>query len=249
MLIRSALREADRVGVRAAVGVVFALAERARQEEGAERFWWERAILVSSADLALDLGLPVGEVRTGTELLLSSGVLRVESGGTLLLDPDVLCEQPLLAAVDWQAVRDRVGERGRLGPCLATLRELARMAIDRKGVPGVVTQLPDVVEATLYGRSAVAQALTDLEQAGLVVRLAPGSKKGLQVSLAPAAFGAPGPSVAGRSTPNGIPAPQTSTGFVLDIGGSTLSVPAGAHASVELDPTGRPVVRLQLPPP
>lgn len=253
-LVRSALgAPAPREAVRAALAVVFAVAERARRETGGERFWWETPVRVSAAEAAVDMGVLASEAQGGMELLRDAGVVRAGGAGEgVQLDPDVLCEQPLLAAIDWTAVRTRLEGERRLGPALAVLRELGRLGSARGVHDPVATHLPELVEATLYGRSAVAQALQDLERTGLVERAGARGQRGAQLRITRRALGdgaaAPAaPPRTGGGDGSQAPLSDPATGFVLDVGGASLEVPPGARVSVESNPGGPPRVRIRFP--
>lgn len=254
MLIQSALgASAERSVVRAAVAAVNAVCERARALGGPERFWWETAVSVGPAEIAADMGILASEAEAGMAMLRDAGVLRPdgEGEGSVRVDPDVLCDQPLLAAVNWSGVRARIGSEGRLGPALATLREVARLGSARGPEALVATNLAELVDATLYGRSAVSQALQDLERLSLLEKGGQPTQRGLRLRVSRVALGQvpePGrrqadPSGAGAA----LPTPGPAAGFVLQLGGATLDVPSGAQVTVERDPTGRPVVQLRFP--
>lgn len=242
-----------REAVRAALAVVFAVAERARRDTGGERFWWETAVRVSAAEVAAEMGILASEARDGMELLRDAGVVRDGGAGEgVQLDPDVLCEQPLLAAIDWPGVRTRLEGERRIGPALAVLRELGRLGSARGADAPVATHLPELVDATLYGRSAVAQALQDLERAGLVERAGARGGRGARLRITRRALGegAGAPAAPARDRDEDAARPPLAapaTGFVLEVGGASLEVPPGARVSVESDPGGTPRVRIRFP--
>lgn len=111
-------------------------------------------VRLSAAEVAADMGVLATEAQGGMELLRDTGVVRSGGAGEgVQLDPDVLCEQPLLATIDWPGVRARLEGERRIGPALAVLRELGRLGSARGVDAPIATHLPELVDATLYGRS------------------------------------------------------------------------------------------------
>lgn len=250
VLVREMLERGGVSGgaLRAAIAVAAAVAER---ED-------ERSLSAGAggvAELARRTGLQGAEVAEGIRVLVETGALAVREDGHRL-DPDLYCTLPALAAVDWEAVREVVGKgKGRMAPALALLRELARLsrrAGDGEGEwlqPGV----QELVEETLYGRTAVTRALGDLLAAGLVAKADQPARHGLRVRLTGRVFGRAGSPSAARAAGSGANDSATGGGGVsVEIGGAVVGVPAGSRLELpsglnyrlEIAPDGRPIIRV-----
>lgn len=114
----------------------------------------------------------------------------------------------------------------------------------------------ELVEETLYGRTAITQALADLAAAGLIVRADQPARNGLRLRLTATAFGGEGSagSLAGATGASRVgTAPKGSgTGVLIEIGGATIGVPAGSRLELpagtnyklEIAPDGRAIIRI-----
>lgn len=210
------------------------------------------------AQVAVLTGLPGADVSAAVRALREAGVLIVR-GSELRLERDLYCTLPALAELDWEGCRQSIERSGgRLSPALALLRELARMS--RLGTDGggdwLHPAVQELVEETLYGRTAVTQALGDLIRGGLVIRAEQPPRKGLRIRLAPQAFGrGEGAGPKGSSQPSRPSASATgaaSAGVIVQIGGATIGVPAGSRLQLppgmdyrlEIGPDGGAVIRI-----
>jgi hypothetical protein len=166
--------------VRAAIAVVFAIAERARAADG-DRFWWKTAVTAEPAEFATEMGFLVAEVEAALQALFEAGVL-VEEGKGITLSPDVVCEQPAYAEVDWASARERlVQARVGVAAGLGVLRELVRLK-PSVGDSAFSVTLGALQDATLFSRTTVADALAGLERAGVVERGA-ATRQGVRLRL------------------------------------------------------------------
>jgi DNA-binding transcriptional ArsR family regulator len=205
------------------------------------------------AELARRTGLSRAEVSEGIRVLQETGALAVRED-RFRLDSDLYCSLPALAAVDWEAVREAVGAgRGRMAPALALLRELARLSRRAGDGAGEWLQpaVQELVEETLYGRTAVTQALGELLTSGLVAKAEQPSRRGLRVRLTRRAFGG---AAAGGAAPERRAEPGTTSpgGVSVEIGGAVVGVPAGSRLELpsgmnyrlEIAPDGRAIIRV-----
>ena len=159
---------------RAAIAVAYAVAETASASElTAGRPLAAVEVPEDAHDLARRTGLSDRDVRGGLALLIDSGALeRVvgRAGGRLRLVDEALGDSPVLARVDWARLRDVLGETGAsVAPTLAVARVLAsltpRLREDGGGETVSCTQ-QELVDASLFGRTAVVAALRALVGAG-----------------------------------------------------------------------------------
>ncbi|HEX6069332.1 MAG TPA: hypothetical protein VFZ18_05895 [Longimicrobiaceae bacterium] len=206
-----------------------------------------------AAELVRRTGLSGAEVAEGTRVLQEVGALAVRED-RYRLDPDLYCSLPALAAVEWEAVREAVGKgKGRMAPALALLRELARLSRRADGGEGEWLQpgVRELVEDTMYGRTAVTQALGDLLAAGLVAKADQPSRHGLRVRLTGRVFGRADPPGAAPAKAAGADA-ASGGGVSVEIGGAVVAVPAGSRLELpsgmnyrlEIAPDGRAIIRV-----
>jgi len=258
VLVRGALGDGHDPGaIRAAVGVCFWVMERARSVEHGGRLWWQRAVAVPASRIAAEMGVGAAEVVGGLAALGAAEVLVPGDHDRMCLQAEVLCEHPALAAIQWGAVRKAIrAHGGRLGPALAVLREVVRLGPSERRGGGAVLRLTELVEATLYGRSAVSQALAELEVVGMLERLESGGRRALHLGPGRSAFEANissavpdrvGPHASGNAgltvpagTPlrfAGAPALPAPDGLIVEIGD-------GVRIRVEKDADGQDVCRV-----
>jgi hypothetical protein len=257
VLVRGALDgQLDAAVVRAAVAACSWIAEQARLTGASGRFWWEAALAVPAARMAAEMGLGPSEAEAGLRALEEARVLLRDPEDRFRVSPDVLCEHPVLASIGWAAVRAAVRRQGgRLGPAIAVLREIARLGPADRADAGVVLALTELVDATLYGKSAVSQALADLEASALIRRLPSPGRRALHLGLTPAVVGQSAPAetsaAPAESTPRtGFTVPQ---GVPIRLGGAAsmpapeglvVEVGAGVRIRVERDDDGQEVCRI-----
>jgi DNA-binding IclR family transcriptional regulator len=234
-LVRVALAgvgELDRNVLRAAIAVVEALAEQGRGGVEPERFWWERPVAASVTGLAARTGLLAAEVEAGLEVLCQSGALDGTPEDGWRISPDVLCEEPALASLDWTTIRERLGRsRARLAPAAAILRELVRISPVGDLEAPVAVRIGELTDSSLYGRSAVTNALADLEKAGLITRAAATTRQGVRLRLSAVLQGREEGAAASTSESGAVPqAPEASDDYVEEImfGRHRIEVPADA---------------------
>lgn len=207
---RRARSQATDVDRRLAIGAATALAETVQRARTGSQIPWERTFRVDIGELGQRMGVSLAEVTTGLDWLVRTGTAVAQGGeGQLLIPEKLWTPAPALATIVWPEVRDHLRDQGgRLAPALAVLRALAdrpeaiRAAADegsstdhwaRSGAWGK-TSVAQLVNATLFGRSAVLDALGRLEATGLITRRRwPGSHGGDEVQLMPLAFGLSGP--------------------------------------------------------
>lgn len=243
-------------GERAAVEVLFAaweLARAAAPERPGGGSWVEGA----AGRLATLSGLLAGEVQRGWARLEERALVEVERAADgrerLRVAPEVLCDLPALSELAGEAVRARLQREGTLAPALAVLREVARRAGAERSSP-VRASVDELAGDTLYGRTAVKQALAQLERAGLLQRTLAGRQMELTLTEAafePGAAPSPPPSVrapGAPAAPGGAGAETvlvTPGGVTVELApGSRLRVGAGATCEVEVDEQGRTVLRI-----
>lgn len=238
-------------GERAAVEVLFAaweLARAAAPERPGGGSWVEGA----AGRLAALSGLLAAEVQRGWARLEERALVEVERAADgrerLRVAPEVLCDLPALSELAGDAVRARLQREGTLPPALAVLREVARRAGAERSSP-VRASVDELAGDTLYGRTAVKQALAQLERAGLLRRTLAGRQ--MELTLTAAAFepgAAPPPSDRAPGAPGGASAETvllTPGGVTVELApGSRLRVGAGATCEVEIDGQGRTVLRI-----
>lgn len=168
VLVRARLGE-DVTAPRARAAVAFfaETCDAARASRGAETRWWTTPIEVcveTAADAAL---LSLADAETALADLEAAGLLIPAERGHRI-EADALCECPALSHLDLGAARERLRGQGQLvAPATALLREIARLA-DERGTAS--TTIPRLLDAVLYGRTRITQALSVLERVGLVER-------------------------------------------------------------------------------
>lgn len=250
MLVREALAAAKPPVevVRSAVAVAYAIAEESaggEVEEGPGGI----------ATLVDRTGLTVGEVEGGWQTLRAAGLVRIR-GGVAGLEPDLLCVLPVLAGVEWSDARQAIERAGgRLAPALSLLRELGRLSRPgpRGGGEWLQLSVHDLVEETLYGRTAITQALGDLIRSGLVERAEQPARRGLRVRIrGPAsAFESPRTDVRGKGSRAERTVPSQA-GVTVRVGGAEIGVPSGSRLQLpeglnyrlEIGPDGGAVIRI-----
>lgn len=213
---RRARSQATDVDRRLAIGAATALAETIQGALTGLHIPWERTLGVDTAELAQRMGASLAEGATGLDWLVRTGAMVAQGGGgaQFLIPEDLWTPAPALAAIAWPDVRQQLSDRGgRLAPALAVLRALAerpeairaavyaaREAEDKASDDGSdeassaarwgKTSVAHLVNSTLFGRSAVLDALGRLEATGMIARRRfPGSHEGDEVQLLPTAFG------------------------------------------------------------
>lgn len=243
--------------VRSAVAVAHALAEPGCTAVGTEG--GDRALI---ADLTVRTGLSAGEVEGGLGALREAGVMTGEEAGARL-DPDLFCSLPALAALDVDLCRNAIAaEGGRVAPGLAVLRTIARSSrIGRDGGgEWVQISVQELAGETLYGRTAITQALGELTGTGLIVRAEQAPRLGLRLRLHPRSLGAGGSAVNERAAAHqprriGSVRPASASagqGVTVEIGGASIAVPAGSRLQLpsgldyrlEIGPDGGAVIRI-----
>jgi DNA-binding MarR family transcriptional regulator len=250
-LVRVALArmgELNRGVVRAGMVVVETLAEQGRAAADSERFWWERPVKTSVTSLAAEAGLLVSETEAALAALVETDALSGDVELGWRISPDVLCEEPALAAMDWPAIRERLGRsRARLAPATMVLRELVRLASAADSEAPVAARIGELAESSLFGRSAVTHALADLETAGLVERLATSTRQGVRVRIESIVWGreADRRSLANESTAAQPELPAADE-YVEEIsfGQHRVEVPADATLRITTRPDGGSRVEL-----
>jgi DNA-binding transcriptional ArsR family regulator len=223
--------------VRSATAIVLALGAPA---EAPARAPGEAGLV---AQLATETGLTAGEVASALRALREAALLVPREGG-IRPEPDLFCTLPVLAGLDREYCREAL-ERisGRVSPALAVLVAVARVSAAGRDGGGEWVQLSvqELAEETLYGRTAVTQAMGELASAGLLLRAEQPPRRGLRVRVAPRAMGQGGDGhvtgvrAGGRKTsPASAATSPVGGGVTVKVGGATIGVPAGS--------------RLQLPP-
>jgi len=168
---------------------------------------WESDVTIAPVprDLMRRTALSAGVVRRIVDALLSADVLesvsRVGDTHVVRLRPGVFEDAPVLGAVSWNGVRERLGV-DLSSAALLTVRELAVRTTpeDRARSQFVPLTLRDLEEATGHGKGAVRSALAALARAEVVEsRVRP--RMDSWHRLLPAAFGAAAAPVGGASAP------------------------------------------------
>lgn len=242
-LVRQALevRGIPDTVVRSATALTTAISEGGRAGEAAAR--------LTAADLSDRTGLSAAEVAGGLQALHAAGIVEDAGASQLRLDPDVLCTLPALSKLNWEESRRSLQRQGaRIAPALALLRELGRLSPLARDGAGEWLQpsVQQLAAETLYGRTAVTQAIGELCRAGLLEKADQPTRSGLRVRITRRAFDG---SAQEPEAPNGAPAPAEA-GVVLRISGAELRVPAGSRLDLPpglnyrltIGPDGIPVV-------
>ena len=232
--------EASRV--RAAVALFAEICDTARATHGPETRWWASPVDVRVGDAAHAAALSLPEAEGALSDLEETQLLvRAERGHRI--EADALCECPALESFDWDAARARLRELDQLvGPATAVLREVVRAA-DSEGA--LRTTIPRLLDATLYGRTRLTQALAVLDQAHLVERSDLANRMvRLQLLGGSASAPVPTPSaplpraphapVASRSNRMRLP-----TNAPIEVGGEVLQLAPGVVPELELDADGQ----------
>lgn len=241
MLVRARLGDGLDAGrVRAAVAFFAEVCDNARTIHGPEARWWTLPVQIRVEEAAHSATLSLVEAEAALADLESAQLLLAAERG-YRIEADALCEGPALEGFDMDAARARLRERNQLvGPATAVLREIVRAA-DREGT--LHTTIPRLLNATLYGRTRLTQALSVLVQAHLLERSdLPNRMVRLQLIPGPAPARAPAPEtprpapprVAARSTRMRLP-----TNVPIEIGGEALDVIPGIVPELELAADGR----------
>lgn len=241
VLVRARLDDGLDAGrVRAAVAFFAEVCDTARAAHGAEARWWAPSIEVRVEDAAHGAALSLGEAEAALTDLESAQLLGVAERG-YRIEADTLCECPALEDFDLDAARARLREQNQLvGPATAILREIARAA-DREGM--LHTTIPRLLDATLYGRTRLTQALSVLGQARLVTRGDLSNRMvRFQLIQDPAPSQAPAPRFPHSTAPGGAALGtrmRLPTNAPIEIGGEVLHVSSGIIPELELDADGR----------
>lgn len=247
LLVRTAAEQhASGPVLRAAVAMALGYAEALREKTAGERYWWSAAIGEAPHQVGARVGLTSREAREGVEVLLQAGVLVAVGGqgrvGEWRLEPNVLAEHPAHAALDMEAARAALrGVGAKLAPALLLLAHVAQQA-DSRGE--LRSGLATLCEETLYGRTAVAEALNGLEAARLVERVVEGRQLMLRLATGGAAGASgmdlrPAPSAAAPASGGAV-----AGAFRLELNGAGLIVPRGFDVHVEAGEGGVPNVRI-----
>lgn len=263
--------------MRNAAAVALGISELVRESEvHAGEAPWTVEVPEDPAELSRRAGTSLDETEDAVRLLFAAEVVsRVESTGAarLRLAEAMFAEEPVLAQVAWEDVRDLLGAAGAsLLPALAVARELARstrLVDPEEGSSWASLTLARLTERTLFQRTAVSTAVSALEQAGVIER---GQRRGQegQYRLLPGAFGlagapaageAPLPSPASRSvvareessappraaSAPGRPAaprPASRAAPPVHIAGIPVELPPGVSLRIEVDAEGRQYVHI-----
>ena len=167
-------RHPDATAWRDAVAVAGAVVESAsrlllvdRDGDGGNRPPWETPVPVPRVptDLVQRTYLGAHRVRAVVDLLVSAQILdlleRTGDDWQVRLRPVALEDAPVLAAVDWDAVRDHLGPVAGSPAALALVRELARRTSPGARTGGHFERLTfqELAELTGYGKSALRTGL------------------------------------------------------------------------------------------
>lgn len=214
----------DHERIRTVVAVVAAYAEVTRNSHGFDAQWWILPTPLRPAQLAEISGLPQIAVERAIQDSIQSEVL-IEDEDGCTINPDVVLEMPLLAKVDFEAVRSAAQRRSVSLPIAqSVVLEIARCGADREQNAVATRTLP---EQTLFKKSGVAQAVSALTDAGILTRSGRGN---VYLSL-----DSKQDSPRHKSPPEASPtgSPQTAgQGSRLIIGGVSYNVPAGAEVNL-----------------
>lgn len=223
---------------RAAVAFFAEICDSARAARGAESRWWTSPYEVSvepAADAAL---LSLADAETALADLEAAGLLIPAERGHRI-DADALCECPALSYFDLGAARERLRGQGQLvAPATALLREIVRLADERGTASTTISRLLDAV---LYGRTRLTQALSILERVGVVERRDLANRMVRLHLLGGAALPAP-PAPSARNTglsPISHGRMRLPVNAPLEIGGEAIHLAPGIVPELELGPDGR----------
>lgn len=240
VLVRARLGEgATAQRTRAAIAFFAEVCDSARASRGAEARWWTAPVEIGVDWVADGALLSLDEAEAALADLEAAGLLAPAERGHRI-EADALCECPALWHLDLAAARERLHGHGQLvGPTTALLREVVRLADDQGAVS---TTIPRLVDAVLYGRTRLTQALAVLARLGLVERRdLPNRMLRLQL-LDGAAPVLPPVSRAGNraaSLPSNGARMQLPVNAPLQIAGEWVHVAPGIIPELELGSDGR----------
>lgn len=211
-------------------------------------------------ELARRTGITTDEVHAALQGLRDARLL--DPAGDDALDPDLLCTLPVLSALAWERCREAIeGVGGSVAPALAVLRVVARLSRPgkREGGAWVQASVKDLADEAMYGRTAVTQALADLEAARLLIRAEQPPRRGLRIRISGWALGSGGDgdeaavadSPARREEPR-PGSPAGAEGVVVEVGGARVIVPPGSRLQLapgldyrlEIGPDGAAMIRV-----
>jgi DNA-binding transcriptional ArsR family regulator len=222
---------------------------------------WQIDVREDVDDLSVRSGLTPSETEAALDLLSQTGVthrLPAAEGTRVRLAEAVFAQQPVLARIDWQGVREFLTEgatRASVTAIVAVLRELARRSAEKypDGTGSWVREpIAVLAAATLYQRASVMAAIRGLEQAGFIEADRP-SGRTAAYRLLPAAFGevprsrrvaaVPAAGVRHQTRPPAIPNPTArrlgrqlnpagAFAVVARINGSEIRLKAGARLDI-----------------
>lgn len=240
VLVRARLGEGVTAQRTRAVIALFAeVCDSARASRGAEARWWTAPVEIGVERVADGALLSLDEAEAALADLEAVGLLApVERGHRI--EADALCECPALLHLDFEAARERLRGQGQVvGPATALLREIVRLADDQGAVS---TTVPRLLDAVLYGRTRLTQALSTLERVGLVERRdLPNRMVRLQLldGAAPMAPPVSRPDSQAASLPSKGGRMRLPVNAPLQIGGEWVHVAPGIVPELELGPDGR----------
>ncbi len=210
---RQGVTERLRTTARDGVAVAAALAELAGELAPSLEAPWERALLATWAELHERCRVPLKRLRAAVDALADVGAVHYAQHGralTFTLADGCWGQHPVLAAVDWRAVRQHLDARhfsARAG--LAVLRAVALTveahwqpegAVAGAELPTATTSLAHLSREALYAPTQVAEALDALEGAFLQQALINGVRR--PIRLLPAVLRLP---VSALPVPHGGP--------------------------------------------
>lgn len=237
--------------LRVALAVAHALSEVVRAATRGADAPWEKDVREDVDDLARRSGASEAEATAALDLLSQAGVVhRVPQRGEprLRLPETVFRPQPLLAGVDWEAVREALNAWDGAGSSImaaqAVLRELASRAHARTALgsaPWVRESLAPLAESTGYQRAATMSALRALEQIGAIEADRP-SGRTAAYRILPGAFGeaalqlpaaVPAAPAEGRGSPDSAASSAgAELAYLARINGAELRIRRGATLEV-----------------
>lgn len=242
VLVRARLEEdlpAERI--RSATAFFAEVCDTARWAQPEDARWWTSPCSFRVEEIARGAMLSLSEAESALADLEAASLLVAAERG-YRIDADGLCECPALSGFDLDAAREALQRRGELvGPATAVLREVLRIA-DETGT--ATTTLPRLVEATLYGRTRLTQALSVLAAVHLVerqdlptrmveLRLQGGEVRG---GGSPPPVSAASPPAATRARAGRMPLPTNAS---IQIGGEPVQLIPGVVPELEIGPDGR----------
>ncbi|MQA89327.1 MAG: hypothetical protein GEU90_03685 [Gemmatimonas sp.] len=181
-------RKPTSVDMRNAAGIALSISELVRESEvHAREALWTVEVPEDPVELSRRAGASLDKTEDAVRLLVAAEVVSrvglTGGGARLRVEEAMFAEEPVLAQVAWEEVRERLAAvRASVTPALAVVRELARSTrlaeTKEAGSSWASLTLGRFVERTLFQRTAVSRAISALQEAGVIERGQPRGHEG-----------------------------------------------------------------------